>query len=223
MLAPKRGICRSLHTQLYALRSFRLAGSPKLLDDTSKLGFHAAYRLVNGRAFEYGAANALVGAYLNQLGLNDRAVVYITSAPPEGVEWLTADTASAVGISYEPISVKAPHASDRRKPMPHDPMSTTTAFYSALAAADGEAAAALVVPEKRGKGSFNEESIHTFYSAMSVPLRLTGTTLRGTDAVRVSYEYKTDKGRTCRGRADVHTIYLYGRTLISRIKAIDGC
>ncbi|AWM24019.1 hypothetical protein AOX55_0000742 [Sinorhizobium fredii CCBAU 25509] len=38
-----------------------------------------------------------------------------------------------------------------------------------------------------------------------------------------SYEYETDKGRQCRGRADVHTIYLYGRTLNSRIKALDGC
>ncbi|WP_042778667.1 hypothetical protein [Sinorhizobium fredii] len=200
-----------------------LAGSPRLLDDTSKLGFHAAYRLINGQASEYGAANALVGAYLNQLGLNDKAVFYITSAPPEGVEWLTANTAATVGISYEPVSVKAPEASDQGKPMPHDPMSTTTAFYSALAAADGEAAAALVVPEKRGKGPFNEGSIHTFYSAMSMPLRLTGTTLLGADEVRVSYEYETDKGRKCRGRADVHTIYLYGRTLISRIKALDGC
>lgn len=200
-----------------------LAGSPRLLDDRSKLGFHAAYRLVNGQASEYGAANALVGAYLNQLGLNDKAVVYVTSAPPEGVEWLTANTAATVGIPYEPISVKAPEASDQGQPLPHDPMSTTTAFYSALSAADGEAAAALVIPEKRGKGPFNEGSIHSFYSAMSVPLKLTGTTLRSADEVRVSYEYETDKGRQCRGRADVQTVYLYGRTLISRIKALDGC
>ncbi|MET4687694.1 hypothetical protein [Sinorhizobium fredii] len=61
------------------------------------------------------------------------------------------------------------------------------------------------------------------YSAMSVRLRLKGATLRGADEVRVSYEYETDKGRQCRGRADVHTIYLYGRTLISRIEALDGC
>lgn len=44
-----------------------LAGSPRLLDAESKLGFHAAYRLVDGKASESGAANALVGAYLNQM------------------------------------------------------------------------------------------------------------------------------------------------------------
>ncbi|MDU0364384.1 hypothetical protein RWK44_28760 [Rhizobium sp. 25PS6] len=49
-------------------------------------------------------------------------------------------------------------------------MGTVTAFYSALATADGETASALVVPEKRGP--FNEASIHTFFGAMSQPLKL---------------------------------------------------
>ena len=112
---------------------------------------------------------------------------------------------------------------DEGSHQPHDPMSTTTAFYSALAEADGEAAAALVVPEKRGKGPFNEMSIRTFFSAMASPLRLKRTTLTGADRVRVSYEYRKANGWQCRGRADVETVYLYGRTLISRIEALDGC
>ncbi|OLP54867.1 hypothetical protein BJF92_13750 [Rhizobium rhizosphaerae] len=200
-----------------------LAGTPRLMDARSKLGFHAAYRLVNGRASESGAANALVGAYLNQLGLSDKAVVYVTSAPPEGVEWLTSQTAASVGIGYETITVKAPRAVETEKSVPYDPIFAATAFYTALSAADGEAAASLVVPEKRGKGPFNEQSIHTFYGAMSAKLKLTGTSLSGKDTVRVSYEYRTDQGRQCRGRADVQTVYTYGRTLISRIKALDGC
>ncbi|MGO7171857.1 hypothetical protein [Rhizobium leguminosarum] len=85
-----------------------------------------------------------------------------------------------------------------------------TAFYSALAAADGETASALVVPEKRCKGPFNEASIHAFYGAMSQPFKLTGTALRGDDGVRVSYEYVTNDGRRCQGRADVQTIYAFG-------------
>ncbi|MBY3249893.1 hypothetical protein HFN72_34915 [Rhizobium laguerreae] len=200
-----------------------LAGAPRLLGAGSKLGFHAAYRLVNGKASEFGAANALVGVYLNQLGLNDKAVVYVTSAPPEGVEWLTAQTAASVGIGYEPITIKAPRVSEAERQLPYDPMSATTAFYTALSAADGEIAAALVVPDKRGMGPFNEQSIHAFYSAMSVPMKLTGTSLSTKDTVRVSYEYRTAQGRQCRGRADVETVYLYGRTLISRIRALDGC
>jgi hypothetical protein len=199
-----------------------LAGSPRLLDATSKLGFHAAYRIVDGKASESGSANAVVGAYLNQLGMSEKAVIYVTSAPPEGIEWLTSDTADQVGIPFEAIKAQSPGI-EQQQPETRDPMSTVAAFYAALASADGEAAASLVVPEKRVKGPFNEASIHAFFGSMSAPLRLTGTTLRGDSQVRVSYTYETDKGRRCKGRADVETVYLYGRTLISRIKALDGC
>ncbi|MBB4189306.1 hypothetical protein GGE07_005988 [Sinorhizobium terangae] len=105
----------------------------------------------------------------------------------------------------------------------YDPMRTVTAFYSALAAADGESASAHVVPEKRGRGPFNVVSIRSFFGAMSQPLTLTGTALRSRDEVRVSYEYVTDQGRRCRGRADVTTVYTFGKTLISQIKALNGC
>lgn len=199
-----------------------LAGSPRFLDGTSKLGFHAAYRVVDGEASESGVGNALVGAYLNQIGLPDNAIIYVTSAPPQGIEWLTAAKASTVGISYEAVRAEAPAAgAEDVKTTPYDPMATVTAFYSALAAADGETASAMVVPEKRGKGPFNQASIHSFFAAMSEPLKLTTTTLRGADDIRVSYEYVA--GRRCRGRADVQTVYVFGKTLISRIKALDGC
>lgn len=200
-----------------------LAGSPRLLDAESKVGFHAAYRLVDGKASESGAANALVGAYLNQLGLSDNAIVYVTSAPPEGVEWLTQENADQVGIAYGAVSINSPHFSGVKEHLPNDPISTATAFYTALGAADGETAAAMVIPEKRGKGPFNEQAIREFYRAMSIPLKLTSTYLSDQDTVRVSYEYRTHKGQQCRGRADVHTVYAYGRTLISRIKALDDC
>lgn len=201
-----------------------LAGSPRFLDGTSKLGFHAAYRVVDGKASESGVGNALVGAYLNQIGLPDNAIIYVTSAPPEGIEWLTADKAPSAGISYEPLLPEAAlTAAEEVKALPHDPMATVAAFYSALSAADGETASAMVVPEKRGKGPFNEASIHAFFGAMSKPLKLTGTTLRGANDIRVSYEYVTNAGRQCRGRADVQTVYAFGKTLISRIKALDGC
>lgn len=201
-----------------------LAGSPRFLDGTSKLGFHAAYRVVDGKASESGVGNALVGAYLNQIGLPDSAIIYVTSAPPEGIEWLTADKASTVGIPYEVLRSEEPAAAvEEVKTFPHNPMATVTVFYSALAAADGETASALVVPEKRGKGPFNEASIQAFFGAMSEPLRLTGTTLLGSDDVRVSYQYTTVAGRHCEGRADVQTVHVFGKTLISRIKALDGC
>ncbi|WP_246805744.1 hypothetical protein [Rhizobium leguminosarum] len=57
----------------------------------------------------------------------------------------------------------------------------------------------------------------------SEPLKLTGTALRGNDDVRVSYQYVTNDGRRCQGRADVQTTYVFGKTLVLRIKALDGC
>ncbi|WP_260692616.1 hypothetical protein [Rhizobium laguerreae] len=77
--------------------------------------------------------------------------------------------------------------------------------------------------KKRGHGPFNEASIHAFFGAMSQPLRLTGPALRGNDDVRVSYEYVTNDGHRCRGRADVQTTYVFGKILVSRVKALDGC
>ncbi|WP_246706622.1 hypothetical protein [Rhizobium leguminosarum] len=89
------------------------------------------------------------------------------------------------GITYDAIDEDAPDAAyEAGKTFPHDPMGTATAFYSALAAADGETASALVVPEKRCQGPFNEASIHVFFGAMSEPLKLTGTALRRNDDVR---------------------------------------
>jgi len=201
-----------------------LAGSPRFLDDTSKLGFHAAYRVVNGKAAESGVGNALVGAYLNQIGLPENAIIYVTSAPPEGIEWLSANKAAAAGISYEPLQSEAPvEVAEPGKEIPYDPLATVKAFYSALAVADGETASALVVPEKRGKGPFKEASITAFFGSMAKPLTLTGIQALAQDSVRVSYEYKTNGGKQCRGRADVQTVYAFGKTLISRIKALDGC
>ncbi|MCJ9749972.1 hypothetical protein MOV61_04480 [Neorhizobium sp. BETTINA12A] len=201
-----------------------LAGSPRFIDSSSRLGFHAAYRVVAGKAAESGVGNALVGAYLSQIGMTESAIIYVTSAPPEGIDWLTPEKAEKVGISYELMRGQAqPNVTLTATTEPYDPMSAVTRFYSALSSADGEAAAALVIPEKRGQGPFNETSIHTFYSAMSTRLTLRSTDRLSENVVRVSYHYMTSTGRACWGRADVQTIHVYDRTLISRIKALDGC
>jgi len=36
----------------------------------------------------YGEGNAMVGAYLNRLGLSYAAIRYLTSAPPDSIRWL---------------------------------------------------------------------------------------------------------------------------------------
>jgi hypothetical protein len=74
-----------------------LAGKPRFLTESSKIGFHAASRS-NGE--ESGQGNALVGAYLAKLGLSYRAIAYLTDAAPDDMRWLNPDDAERVGITY---------------------------------------------------------------------------------------------------------------------------
>ncbi len=73
-----------------------LGGIPRLMGANTHIGFHAAYYPRSGQ--EAGVANALVGAYLSQLGLPDKAVIYATQAPPNSMTWLTMSEARQVGI-----------------------------------------------------------------------------------------------------------------------------
>jgi TPR repeat protein len=88
-----------------------LGGTKRLMGVGAQIGFHAAFVVRSGQANESGAANALVGAYLNKLGLPDRAVIYITQAPPESMTWLNLAEAQRKGIDvvrYSPYqSVRA--------------------------------------------------------------------------------------------------------------------
>jgi hypothetical protein len=76
-----------------------LGGSTRYMGTRSLVGFHAAYKIENGRQEETGAGNALVGAYLNQLGLSNEAIVYITSAPPNDLTLLSVEDARKLGIA----------------------------------------------------------------------------------------------------------------------------
>jgi hypothetical protein len=77
-----------------------LAGSVRGLSRDAKLGFHASYRDESGVALESGAANALVGQYLTQLGLPAKAILFATLAPPNDFLWLDESTAERSGISF---------------------------------------------------------------------------------------------------------------------------
>jgi hypothetical protein len=93
-----------------------LGGSKRFLGDKSRLGFHAAHIERGGVRSESGVGNALVGAFLNEIGLSKSAVIYITHAPPDRIQWLTIEDATALGIQFEFLvprpdsstSVKAP-------------------------------------------------------------------------------------------------------------------
>lgn len=202
-----------------------LAGVDRYMSTKSHIGFHASYRIVNGEARESGTSNALIGAYLNQLSLPEVAIVFVTTASPEGMEWLTNNSAMAAGIAFRSLDDDATTLSTpgANKNEIYDPLKAVTAFYSALSVADGETAAALVIPDKRGKGPFNEVNIHSFFSTLDKPLRLRGANLRDESVVEVTYDYVKAGGEVCNGKANVRTTYAFGKTLITGIKALSGC
>ena len=198
-----------------------LAGNPRQIVDGAKVGFHASYVVTDGRPIEKGVGNALIGAYLNQIGLSQDAVIFVTSAPPEGMEWLTVEKAERIGVAL--TLVKSKVSAGDRPPEPYDPMGVTSKFYSALSVADGQAAAALVIPEKRGVGPFNEKAIHSFFGSLTMPLEVTSVVKRTRDRVEVTYSYIDSTGKACEGKSHVDTVYSFGTTLIHKIKALSGC
>lgn len=78
-----------------------LAGSERFMRPTSLIGFHAIYRAPDGTPQVSSDGNALVGAYLRELGFDDALIVYATQAPPTSMQWLTFDDAAklALGIT----------------------------------------------------------------------------------------------------------------------------
>lgn len=200
-----------------------LAGTQRFAEDSSVVGFHAAYVVKNGQQRETGVGNALIGAYLNELGFSQQAVVFVTSAPPEGIERLDRIKGQRIGIGFSSVSRGAASAPPSRQEsgfgqQPYDPVGTVQRFYAALANADGNSASALVVPEKRGIGPFNEKNITQFFGSMKEPLTVLSIEQLGNDSIRVSYRYR-HSSKPCAGTALVSTQYLMGNTLIRSIQA----
>lgn len=76
-----------------------LGGTRRYAGSTARVGFHSAYtKDWRNIPTESRGGNALLGAYLSRMGISDRAVVYITEAPPARVSWLTRDDAKMLGI-----------------------------------------------------------------------------------------------------------------------------
>jgi hypothetical protein len=87
-LVPDNTLCAS------ACATAWLGGTHRFMGRQAMIGFHAAYLSQDGHNVETGAGNALLGAYLNKLGLPDRAVVFIAHAAPESMTWLSLETAA---------------------------------------------------------------------------------------------------------------------------------
>ena len=80
-----------------------LAGTPRALSKSGRIGFHAAYTDISGSARESGVANAMVGRYLTLLNLPEKALIFATSSPPSELSWLTASNYLRTGIELSVI------------------------------------------------------------------------------------------------------------------------
>lgn len=98
-----------------------LGGSRRLMGKDARIGFHAAYNADSGQ--ETGVGNALVGAYLSQIGLSDTAVVYVTQASPNSMTWLTISEAQLVGIDVAELGSSDRKFEPRQKGPPVAPNS----------------------------------------------------------------------------------------------------
>src|SRR6476646_736175 len=100
-------------------------GHHSLHGPKARVGFHAAFNPETGQ--ETGVANALIGSYLSQIGLPDRAVIYITQASPRSMTWLTMSDAQERGIEVflasprDQLASVEPRESDRREAEPREP------------------------------------------------------------------------------------------------------
>ncbi len=101
----------------------------------------------------------------------------------------------------------------------YDPVGIATSFYSALSEANGRAAVALVVPEKRGTGAYVEANINKFYASLREPLKILSIERIDADHVSVRYSFTRRSGSVCVGDAKVNTAFQNGRTFIKGIAA----
>ena len=74
-----------------------MAGKPLVVSADTELGFHSPYNAQDNSSIS-SVGNALVGAYLNQLGYPANVITYATSAKPNEMQWLTPRDAVLLGL-----------------------------------------------------------------------------------------------------------------------------
>jgi hypothetical protein len=82
-----------------------LGGTQRFMEPGAQIGLHSAYSATSRQGA--GVANALLGAYLNRVGLPYSAVVYMTQSAPQSITWLSIADAKRLGIEVNPLDSAA--------------------------------------------------------------------------------------------------------------------
>jgi hypothetical protein len=81
-----------------------LGGARRFMGEGATIGFHAAYVLKSYGPVESSSGNAILGAYLNQLGLSEDAILYLTKTAPTSIQWMSLADANEHGIAAAALS-----------------------------------------------------------------------------------------------------------------------
>lgn len=81
-----------------------LGGTRRFMGQGASVGFHAAYILKSYGPIESGSGNAILGAYLNQLGLSENAILHVTKTAPTSIQWMSLEDVTEQGIAAAPLS-----------------------------------------------------------------------------------------------------------------------
>ena len=100
-VVPNDSICASACALAW------LGGAARYLGPRGRLGFHAAYMGDSGAEQVSGSGNALVGAYLERLGLSEEAIYALTDAAPNSMRWIDVATANSLGIATKEVGTTA--------------------------------------------------------------------------------------------------------------------
>ena len=128
-----------------------------------------------------------------------------------------------VALIVDEVSDRVNEVSDRLASRSDDPKSAVEGFYLALGEGDGIEAAQYVIPAKRISGPLSAPALSSFYGNLREPLRLIHVADLGSGRYRASYQFATKSGAVCQGTAVVTTTGDYGNSLISGIRAENGC
>jgi hypothetical protein len=128
-----------------------------------------------------------------------------------------------VALIVDEVSDRVEEVSDRLPSQPDDPKSAVEGFYLALGEGDGVKAAQYVIPAKRVSGPLSAPALSSFYGNLREPLRLIHVADLGSGRYRASYQFATRSGAVCEGTSVVTTTGDYGNSLISGIRAENGC
>jgi len=94
-LVPRTATCASICGFMW------LAGISRYATDESRIGFHGAYNADTNKTTSGG--NALIGAYLGQLGFDLKTIYHLTSTAPNKMLWMSFDMAKDLGITVKKV------------------------------------------------------------------------------------------------------------------------